>query len=357
MIWIVTWALVVHLAFYILVYSRLARYQNPDNHQSAATEAVSIVICYHNEAKKIDRYLPEILSQPAEEIILVDDCSDDDTLQRLQKYSSDRVKVLAITEKTKGKKHALALGIKEARNDAILLTDADCRPSSVIWAKGMMARRAPFVLGYGPMEKQEGWIALFSRFETYLTALQYLSYTLAGIPYMGVGRNMKIDRSIITNGKHKIQGTQLASGDDDLMINALANRQNTEICIDPQTFVYSAPKTTLSAYLKQKSRHISTSIYFRLLHKLLLGAFSASQMIFYAGFLGCMILGILSLKIALLLLLIKWTIQQSVNYGAMKKLKEESLFPWIPVLDICHAVYLFILPLYYWYTKNDTRWN
>ena len=38
--------------------------------------------------------------------------------------------------------------------------------------------------------KKAGMLNKLIRFETFHTALQYLSYALAGIPYMGVGRNL-----------------------------------------------------------------------------------------------------------------------------------------------------------------------
>jgi len=67
-------------------------------------------------------------------------------------------------------------------------------------------------------------------------------------------------------GKNKLKGSHLASGDDDLMINALANGQNTSICIHPESFMYSNPKTSLRSFLTQKTRHISTSVYYKPIH-------------------------------------------------------------------------------------------
>jgi hypothetical protein len=39
------------------------------------------------------------------------------------------------------------------------------------------------------------------RFETFHTAMQYLSYALAGIPYMGVGRNLSYKKDIFIRNK------------------------------------------------------------------------------------------------------------------------------------------------------------
>jgi hypothetical protein len=52
------------------------------------------------------------------------------------------------------------------------------------------------VLGYGAYHKKKGLLNKLIRFETFHTALQYLSYALAGIPYMGVGRNLSYKKGL-----------------------------------------------------------------------------------------------------------------------------------------------------------------
>ena len=216
---------------------------------------------------------------------------------------------------------------------------------------------SPFVLGYGPMKKVKGLVGLFARFETYMTAIQYLSYALIGLPYMGVGRNIKIDRALVLAQRDKIKGSHLASGDDDLMINALSSKENSRICIEPESFVYSMPKTSLRAFLKQKTRHISTSPYYKTKHKLLLGAFSGSYILFFLMLILGMITGTITIKFGLIILLVKWVIQQMVNFRVMKKLNEQDLFWKFPFLDILFFVYLLIMPFYYLFNKNNSSWN
>jgi len=357
MIYVVFTCLIVHCAYYVGIFSRLARYNEQTLDGDSRSEAVSILICYHNEEKNVTKNLPLILQQDVDEFIMVDDNSSDDTLNLLEKHKSGKVKILSGGNDSNGKKLALSKGIKSAQNSLILLTDADCKPASTNWSLHMSNKSTDFVLGYGPMNKGGGWIGLFSRFETYITALQYLSYVLVGLPYMGVGRNMLINKNIVQNQSDSIKGSHLASGDDDLMINALANQGNTSICIHPESFVYSDPKTSLLAFFRQKSRHISTSTYYKPIHKLLLGLFSGTHLLFYTALIIGLFLGTISYKIGLLLLLVKWAIQQAINYPAMKKLKEDDLFWKFPILDILFFVYLLSMPIYYLFNKNSTRWS
>ncbi len=357
MIYIILLSLVIHSAFYIFLYSRLAIYSNNSEASRTLDKKASIVVCFHNEEGNVDRILPILMSQNAAEIILVDDDSTDSTLEKLNHYRSDKIKIVSLEGTSPGKKEALSAGIKAAENETILLTDADCEPSTEYWSRHMISIPDQFVLGYGPMNKKKGIIALFSRFETYMTALQYMSYALAGIPYMGVGRNMKVNKKPILNQKEKIKGHNLASGDDDLMINALANRNNTAICLHPESFVYSNPKTDLRSFMNQKMRHISTSVYYKPIHKVLLTLFSGTHIAFYLAVVVGLLVGLVSWKLALILLLVKWIIQQLINYPVMKKLNESDLFWKFPFLDVLFFVYLLVLPIYYFFNKNTSRWS
>ena len=103
---------------------------------------ISIIICARNEAANLAQNLPFVLEQdyPDFEILVVDDASTDGTAAVLEGFSKKnaRFRTVFISEKkSPGKKAALAEGIRQAKNEWVILTDADCRPASRIWAKTM----------------------------------------------------------------------------------------------------------------------------------------------------------------------------------------------------------------------------
>jgi len=103
-----------------------------------------------------------------------------------------------------GKKFALMVGIKGAKYEHLLLTDADCKPASKNWITSMMGNfttEAEIVLGYGAYEKTKGLLNKLIRFDSYYIALQYLSFALSRKTYMGVGRNLSYTKSLFF--KHK----------------------------------------------------------------------------------------------------------------------------------------------------------
>src|SRR3546814_6078167 len=75
--------------------------------------------------------------------------------------------------------------------------------------------------------KRGGLLNAFIRYETFYTALNYLSFALSGMPYMGVGRNLSYKRSLFFRHKGFASHLHLRSGDDDLFVNRAASKENT----------------------------------------------------------------------------------------------------------------------------------
>ena len=83
------------------------------------------------------------------------------------------------------------------------------------------------MLGYGAYEHQKGFLNKIIRFETFIAALQYLSYALNKMAYMGVGRNLAYQKDLFYAFKGFQDHYKVISGDDDLFVNQAANKNNT----------------------------------------------------------------------------------------------------------------------------------
>jgi hypothetical protein len=160
-----------------------------------------------------------------------------------------------------------------ARHEWLVLTDADCQPASQQWLRHLAQHMTPdhdFVLGYGAYKPHPGWLNRWVRFETVLTALQYISYARTGIPYMGVGRNLAYRKSLLKKLRPEDLQPHLLSGDDDLLVGRLANAGHVGICLSPEAFTYSSPPDKWPAYFHQKQRHVSTAAHYGRLPQILL---------------------------------------------------------------------------------------
>jgi len=83
---------------------------------------VSVVVPAYNEAGRIGAVLdPIVASDSVDEIIVVDDGSEDETAMEAKGFP---VQVVSLPE-NRGKAAALAVGVSEAKNDTLMFLDAD----------------------------------------------------------------------------------------------------------------------------------------------------------------------------------------------------------------------------------------
>lgn len=326
------------------------------------TPGISVVICARNEEKKVAQNLPLILNQNYRsfEILIIDDHSEDGTavvVAQFQKfYPYLRIVKNTNIKKSAGKKDALTLGVNSAKFDIIAVTDADCIPESPNWLQSMSEKLTAdkdIVLGYGPYIPQRGMLNSFIRFETAMTALQYFSYANAGVPYMGVGRNMLYRKSSFEKNQGFSTHSEIASGDDDLFVREVATAKNTAISLDPETFLYSESKPDLRSYVRQKIRHLSTGKHYKWYHKLLLGCFGASHSWHYVALILLMLFKYYFI-LTICLYFLRIFVVTLTCAQVFKKLREQSILKSIVWLDAAMGIYFILSAFLPYITKNRT---
>ena len=323
---------------------------------------VSVIIICKNEADNISGCIAGILQQdyPDFELIVVDDYSSDNTLEILRKIDDKRLTVLQAIENHPGKKSALQYAISQANNDLLLFTDADCIPASPHWVSSMVQRiqakpHYEIVLGYSPMFRLPTLLNMFSRYETTITAMQYCSYALSGIPYMGVGRNLMYTKQLYLKSGGFEGHIGIASGDDDLFVSQSANRINTTVNTDLIGSVLTSSKGSLASFIRQKARHTTTATHYKPLHQILLGLYAIAQMVFYISVIVGCISNTMSYTCGMSLVLIKWIIQYLFQYNWFSKLDNKDLSICIPLMDVLMVAYYIFLPVYKIFLPKD-RW-
>jgi biofilm PGA synthesis N-glycosyltransferase PgaC len=350
-------ATLVQLAAWIVIFARLALHRPTQNSKlKTQNSKLSVLICARNEAENLRKNLPAVLEQqyPDFEVLVVDDDSTDDTPAVLhffqEKYPC--LRVLRISPKTTpGKKHALAQGIAAARHEHLVFTDADCRPAGPEWLEVLSFEfrvtqnsklktqhsKPEILLGYAPYHPAPGLLNRWIRFETVHTAMQYFSFALAGIPYMGVGRNMAWHKSLFRRVGGFDAHSDLPSGDDDLLVNAAATDNNTAICLNPKAFVFSEPEKTWRDLWRQKRRHLSAGVRYRPLHRMMLGALALSQVLHYFLLTPLCFSGFGTICVSL------WSIRMApaflIYWKILRQFREEQLLIWFPLFDALLAFY------------------
>jgi len=351
---------IVQLYYLIANHNRLATYipQNdlPDNYIP-----VSVIISARNEYENLKENLPVILAQdhPDFEVVVVNDCSYDQSELLLEEYAKQyaNLKVVTITEHARfktGKKFALTLGIKAAKNENLLFTDADCQPASAYWIRRMTANLTgdtQIVLGYSPYKKSTGFLNLFIRFETLKTAINYLSAALGGDAYMGIGRNLCYTKTLFFKNKGFASHMHVMSGDDDLFVNQNSAGNNTVIEIHPDAHMWSDAKNRFGAYYRQKKRHMGVGKLYQNKHRRFLSVDALSGFLFYVLMIVFIALRF-EIWLALGFFAFRLIFQVWIYKRVFNKLRCADIIWWLPFLDIIYYLYLNIFGLIGTFSKT-----
>lgn len=343
-------AFAVDLFYHAFFFARLSFYKAKDSAEPGA--GISVVICARNEAENLLEHLPKIFEQHYEnfEVIIVNDCSIDETEDVLRAFKNKHrnCKIVMLKENDLfigGKKFALTMGIKAAKNDIVLFTDADCIPHSEQWirkiAKCFSPAKTEIVLGYGAFRKEKSLLNKLIRFDAFIIGLKSLSFALAGMPYMGVGRNLAYRKTLFFRNKGFASHQHIPFGDDDLFVNEAATGKNTRIAATVESKTISIPEKTFRNWFKQKKRHLRTSVHYKFLHQLLLALQPAAQLFFIALFIALMILNY-NFGLIAGIFFARMCVQMLIFHRAMKKMGESDLLFLAPLLEL---ILMFIYPV------------
>ncbi len=359
-------SLLIQLFFYLFYYSRIVFYRNK-SHQEIEKEPVSVIICARNEEENLEKNLPSILTQdyPDYEVIVVNDCSEDESefvLERLQKKYK-HLKTTTIKQDEKfyhSKKLALTIGIKAAKNDLLLLTDADCVTQSNKWIDKMQSNfygEKEIVLGYGGYIREKKFINNLIRFDTLFIAIQYLTFAIAKKAYMGVGRNMAYRESLFFKHKGFASHNHIESGDDDLFVNQAKTKKNTTIEISKESITRSIAEKSFGAWFKQKKRHTSTGKLYRFGTKWRLFLENSSRIAYYTLF----VLSLIWFKQFYIYILaafgFRMIIQLIVYKSAINRLDEKNILISSLLYDFIMPFLSFSFILANYFTSKRSKWK
>ncbi len=332
----------VQLIYYWVIYGKIA-FLKPKNEFVRSDQPVSVIVCARDEYYNLKENLPLLLTQDysAYEVVVVNHGSEDETNYLLRDLADvyKNLKIVNVSQDLNffsGKKFPLAIGIKSASYEVLLFTDADCKPVSNQWIRRMAANfteDTEIVLGYGAYEKTKSLLNLLIRFDTTRIAMNYLGFARAGMPYMGVGRNMAYRKSLFFRQNGFISHYRIQSGDDDLFINKASTGKNTRIEIQPEAHTISTPKSSLDEWLRQKRRHLLTGGYYKPSHKIALGLFAISQVVFWPSAIALLVMWYQP-YVVLGLVALRLFSQLLITGKVMKKLSEKGFLVLIPFFEL-----------------------
>lgn len=253
---------------------RQLRYEDERDY-AEELQPVSVIVYACNDADWLSRFLPMMLEQdyPEFEVIVVNDGSTDGTRDLLSdmKTGYPHLHVTFTPMETRGlsrKKLALMIGVKAAKYDVVLTTNANCRAMSPNWLATMMRNFTPevgVVIGYSHYRysKDKGLGRGYRVFDTVTVASQYLNSAIKGRPYRGTCDNLAYRKKLFFDNNGFSKSMDLRWGDDDVFLSVIATRTNTRVEIAPESQLVAYYDNVASAHKELKLRRDFTSRFVR----------------------------------------------------------------------------------------------
>ncbi|MDR0790181.1 MAG: glycosyltransferase [Bacteroidales bacterium] len=364
-------ALLLQMLYYFLVYGSVAHYKRYEQkrtkeHSSRNLPSVSIVIVTKDEQENLKQRLPIILEQqyPNFEVVVVNNASSDETefmLKVLEKIYAHLKVVNLYTEtpnKFQGKKYPLSLGIKSAKNDYILLTNANCVPNSYFWVLNMVKGLAPkknIVLGCNLYERKKTLLNIFIQYDSLNQAINYEGMALLGNPYKATGDNLIISRKGFFDSGGFISLYNISSGDMELFVNHVAKRKNTSVVLNEEAYVKTEAPSSFSAWCNQKRRRLRTAHYYKFWDKFIVATPVWTTLLFYASL---VVLFLLNFPWQWIVagLIVKILVQILLFYKGSSVLMKNKLCIFAPLFEIFFLVFNTIIGINTLFSKKE-RWD
>lgn len=215
---------------------------------SGSLHSVSLVIIAKNDAKFLETNLDLFLNQAYEnfEVIVVDDGSYDGTASLVAKYMQ-KYPILRLTTITPDKKFqhtkkfAVNVGLKAAKNDIVIFTDANCYPCSKNWIDNIQAGfvdGVDVVISYANFVSDNSLLGKFIIYDKLCNFLRFSSFACFDKAIRGDFLNLAFRRDVFISS-NSYRGDALSEeGIDVLPIIKLKKSKNISIIINKTSKIY-----------------------------------------------------------------------------------------------------------------------
>jgi hypothetical protein len=355
---------IIQLIYLWLVNGRLAFYRKESGIQTR--QPVSVILSGRDITPGMEDNLDKILKQdyPDFEVVIVNESPDEDNRLYLETLARKypKLKIINIGENLnffKGLKFPLSIGIKSSKNDIIIITDIYSIPKSSKWIESIQSnfnQKTDIVLGFSTYPHKIGLFNQWLRFDNLQTSVRYLSFALLGMPYMGVGRNLSYRKTLFYKSHGFTSHYTLITGEDDLFVNQVAQKDSTRIEISEDSHTIFEGKIGFLEWLIQRKMHLETQMYFKLRHRVILGLNSVSLLLFYSAFAILLIYAPAFWILFLSVFGVRTISSMFITKKCMMKLNEKELLLLSPVYELLLLIIIIFLRLSIIFIKSN-KWK
>ncbi len=311
---------------------------------------VSVVVAARNEENNIGDCIKSLkkLNYPETkyEIIIINDRSNDSTKEIIEKEISNQKNFILINieeynnPQINGKAFALSTGIKQAKGEIIMTTDADCRvPEN--WIRKAIEyfdKETAFVCGFTMLERENFFTKLQAMDWLYLESI---SCSSAGInnALSCLGNNLAMNKEIYDSvgGYDKLK---FSVTEDLTLLNTVKKQKKYKVKypIIPSGYVISKACSNLSELYRQKKRWFRGGTGINILGYAVGFLMFNVNLIMLCGYL------FLPLTVYFALVIVKILSDFIISFPVAKSLKALHIYRYFLPFQIYFMIYGLILP-------------
>lgn len=209
---------------------------------------VSVIIISDNNARELNDNLKYFLSQDYSagyEVIVVVCRDEDGTCDVLKSFEKEQKLYTTFVPDTSRymsrRKLAITLGVKAAKNEQVLLTDAVCKPVSEHWISSMISKcrdEIDLVIGYSNYAEGTSQFKIFSRLHS---EYAFLYDAFKGFAYSTCGNNLLFRKSVFMDGRGFQGNLKYLRGEYSFLVNKYSGNGNVAIATSNDCMVVETP--------------------------------------------------------------------------------------------------------------------
>lgn len=345
-----------YIGFIIYLFSGLLKLKRKKFTQKKLK--VSIIIPFNNEEKNIKRLINSLLSQTYEkelfEVIFVNDNSNDNSINLINEAIAENpnFRLLSLTQidnNLSPKKQAIELGIKNAKNEIIVSTDADCWHDKN-WLQSLVNcfdEETGFVTGLVKYENTKTFFEKLQKLEFASLLIVGASLIAKKFPVLANGANCAYRKKLFFEVDGFRDNLKLASGDEEFLMQKifLQTKYKIEFCFNKDSFTYTEPNKNLAQFLNQRKRWSSKVLFYKNkeIIKILLLIYS-----FYFILTAYFIFGFFYfnyMKLFFFSFILKILFDFIFLFTGLKIFGDRKSLLLLPIAEILHLPYILITPV------------
>ena len=321
---------------------------------TASATHISVIVAARNEEKNIKALLNALSVQTYSpnhfEVIIVNDFSTDRTADNVAPFLSHRVQLIQpeVTPGKSSKKKAIEAGVKNAKGELIVVTDADCIPGKE-WLSQIscfqQTHNSMFIAAPVKLKTNSSLLGIFQSLDFITLQGITAASAQANVHSMCNGANLAYQSSVFFEVEGFSGIDKLASGDDMLLMYKIWKKypEGVHYLKNKKAIVETEPMHTWKDFFLQRKRWSSKASYYQDWRISLVLLFVYLFNLFFFVLLAACVYDSKYLSTLVLYVIGKLLIETPMVYAVAKFFDQQRLIIYFPFLQPLHIIYTVVV--------------